>query len=183
MLLRLLLSFCLCGQVLSVQAATTEHSTSVPNSAASLSSTLQLRHAWVRAMPPGSQMTAAYFMLTNEGTEVQTLVGANSDIATSAGLHRSTQQQGHASMKALKQVVIEPGASTTFRPGGLHVMLEGLKFSPRVGDRVPVCLVFVKGRICETFLVLRHAPSATSSTVMPSMAMPAMSAHQHTPTN
>lgn len=128
-------------------------------------------------------MTAAYFTLTNQGAEVQTLVGANSDIATSAGLHRSTQQQGHASMKALKQVVIEPGASITFKPGGLHVMLEGLKLSPRAGDRVPVCLVFVKGRICETFLVLRHASSETSPTVMPSMAMPARSGHQHAPAN
>lgn len=159
MLLRTILLFCLCGLVMSVQAATVDHDMATQKSATSLAASLALSHAWVRAMPPGSQMTAAYFTLTNQSHNTVTLVGASSEIATSAGLHRSTQQQGHASMHAIKQLQVKPGASVTFKPGGLHVMLEGLKLAPRAGDRVPVCLRFVNGHVCEAFLALKRAPN------------------------
>jgi copper(I)-binding protein len=45
-------------------------------------------------------------------------------------------------MRRLQVLAIAPGATVTFAPGGLHLMLENLRKPVKIGDRVPVVLTF-----------------------------------------
>jgi copper(I)-binding protein len=45
-------------------------------------------------------------------------------------------------MRRLQILTIAPGATATFAPGGLHLMLESLRKPVKIGDRVPVVLTF-----------------------------------------
>jgi copper(I)-binding protein len=117
-----------------------------------------IRDIWIRAMPPVSTMTAAYFTLINEGDKPVTLIGAQSPVAGDAGLHRSMHHDGMEKMELVKQLVVMPQQRLTFSPGGLHVMLNHVKKMPSLGEKVPFCLLFVKGKVCRLFPVLMSEP-------------------------
>jgi len=83
--------------------------------------------ATVRLLPPGVPNTAAYFSLQNPSDTKQTLIGVSADFATKAEIHNHILVDGMMSMQQQSEVVIQPGESIQFSPGGLHIMLFGLK--------------------------------------------------------
>lgn len=106
---------------------------------------LEITDAWVRAVPPVSKTTAAYFTLTNNGSEAVTLTGACAKFAESAELHDMSMQDGRRSMRHIDALPLAPGESVTFGSGGLHVMLFGLTRVPAQGETVNLCLRFASG--------------------------------------
>jgi hypothetical protein len=105
--------------------------------------------AYVREMPPGMDTTAAYFTLSNKGKQDMTIVGAASPLCNVAEIHATMEKQGMTRMKHHKQVELSAGQSLTFRPGGMHLMLVGLKKRLKAGDQVPITLQLSDGRQLE----------------------------------
>jgi copper(I)-binding protein len=69
-------------------------------------------------------------------------------------------------MRAIPFLDVGGGAQISLAPGGLHLMLEGLRRPLRSGERVPVSLFFSKsGRIVVNLAVGSEGPA------MPGMAM------------
>lgn len=121
---------------------------------------VEVTGAWVRAVPPVSTTTAAYFTLTNRtGVEV-VLTGAQVEFATEVELHdMSMNADGMRSMKHIESLPVAPGESVSLAPGGIHVMLFGLTDVPAEDETVSVCLRFAEAPPhCEMFPVLREAP-------------------------
>ena len=113
---------------------------------------LSVSDAWVRAVPPVSKTSAAYFTLTNSGEEAVTLVGASADFAGSAELHDMSMHEGKRSMRHIDALPLAPGDSVTFGSGGLHVMLFGLVRVPAMGEQVTLCLQFAEhAPVCDAF--------------------------------
>ena len=113
---------------------------------------LELSDAWVRAVPPVSKTTAAYFTLTNQGEEEIILSGAAADFAGATELHDMSMHEGKRSMRHIESLPLAPGESVTFGSGGLHVMLFGLKRVPAQGEQVTLCLQFVeRDALCAPF--------------------------------
>lgn len=83
--------------------------------------------ATVRLLPPGVPNTAAYFSLQNPSDTKQTLIGVSADFATKAEIHNHILVDDMMRMQQQSEVVIQPGESIQFSPGGLHIMLFGLK--------------------------------------------------------
>jgi len=83
--------------------------------------------ATVRLLPPGVPNTAAYFSIQNSSDTTQILIGASADFATKAEIHNHIMVDDMMRMEQLSEVVINPGESVRFAPGGLHLMLFGLK--------------------------------------------------------
>ena len=118
-----------------------------------------ISNAWVRAVPPVSTTSAAYFSLTNHTASAVTLVGAQVDFSDDVELHdMSMNEDGIRNMKHIAELAVSPGETVTLAPGGLHMMLFGLTSVPKEGEDVNVCVQFSDApQHCEIFPVLREA--------------------------
>ncbi|MFK8042323.1 copper chaperone PCu(A)C [Congregibacter sp.] len=130
-------------------------------SASIAAETLQLSNAWVRAMPPGQKMTAAYFQVRNPSASAITIKGVSSS-AGMASLHETRLEGGRSTMQPVNTLTIEAEGVIELEPGGLHIMLMGLQSTPAEGDTVPVCLQTNEGESCTDAQVRRAAPEAKS---------------------
>ncbi len=83
--------------------------------------------AKIRLLPPGVPNSAAYFSITNDTDAPLVLVGARANFANKAELHNHVHENGMMRMQQQAEVSIDPGATLHFTPGGLHIMLFGLK--------------------------------------------------------
>ena len=115
---------------------------------------LELTDAWVRAVPPVSTTTAAYFTLKNNGTEPVVLAGASAAFAGAAELHDMSMHEGRRRMRRVEALPLAAGESVTFGSGGLHVMLFRLSKVPVQGETVELCLTFAeRAPLCAPFAV------------------------------
>ena len=103
--------------------------------------------ATVRLLPPGVPNTAAYFSIQNQSDTDQTLVGASADFVAKAEIHNHILVDDMMSMKQQSEVVIQPGETVSFSPGGLHIMLFGLKQPLREGQSVVFSLQTKEGKL------------------------------------
>jgi copper(I)-binding protein len=123
---------------------------------------LQLSLAWVRAMPPGRDMTAAYLTVANPTDSAITIRGARSSRGD-ASLHENRRVDGQVQMRALAELTVPAHAEIKLEPGGLHIMLMDLANTPAEGEQLRLCLVSTAGTVCADAPVLRRAPDATTS--------------------
>ena len=119
--------------------------------------------ATVRLLPPGVPNTAAYFSIQNSTDTSHTLSGVSADFATKAEIHNHIMVDDMMRMQQQSEVVIPPGESVHFSPGGLHIMLFGLKQPLIEGQSVTFSLQTKDGdSISITANVARPKPSAHS---------------------
>jgi len=104
---------------------------------------LRVTQPWARPGAAGDN-SAIYLVIDNPTSEAETLLGAATDVAASTELHRSTMENGMMMMEAQEKVFIDARSKVVFEPGGLHVMLVGLKQDLRAGDTIRLTLNFEK---------------------------------------
>lgn len=102
---------------------------------------LQVEQAWVRLPPPVSDTAAAYALFRNPGKHDVRIVGVSADVAVSAMLH--TMAGGR--MRALKALEVPAGGEVRLAPGGMHIMLMGLKHPLAAGEQVHIDLEYTDG--------------------------------------
>ena len=103
---------------------------------------IEIGHIWTRATAPGMTTAAVYMPLLNTGTKTDELVGASSDWADKIEIHESTNENNIARMKMLDSLALEPNKPVAMRPGGIHLMVIGLKHQLKKGDMFPLTLQF-----------------------------------------
>lgn len=101
---------------------------------------LQVNDVWARPGLAGGN-SAAYFVIENATGGDDTLLSASSDIAEAVELHMTSMQDGAMQMMPQENVPV-PAGKTEFKPGGLHVMLIGLKRDLNPGDTFSLTLNF-----------------------------------------
>lgn len=124
----------------------------------SASSAVMISDAWVRAVPPVSRNTAAYFSLT--ALENDTLLSVSADVADSVEMHEMQRSASGVSMQALERVNLPAMQPVHFAPGGNHVMLIGLKKPLAKGDSVVLTLKLQKAGIMPVIAKVQEAPAA-----------------------
>jgi copper(I)-binding protein len=100
--------------------------------------------AWARAGTASARTGAAYVTVTNTGRSPDRIIAASTPIAEKAELHSHAMDKGVMTMQAVQAVDIQAGKSVTFNPGGLHVMLIGLKQPLTQGSHFPLTLTLEK---------------------------------------
>ncbi|NCC28249.1 MAG: copper chaperone PCu(A)C, partial [Gammaproteobacteria bacterium] len=60
-------------------------------------------------------------------------------------LHTHVEEDGMMRMRRIEKIEIPAGETVTLKPGGLHVMLIGLKQPLEPGDTVDLALTFEDG--------------------------------------
>jgi copper(I)-binding protein len=106
---------------------------------------LLIERPWIRETPKGASIAAGYLKITNHGQSADRLVGGTTAAAARVEVHEMSMQQGVMKMRPLQAgLEIKPGAAVELTPGGLHIMLVGIKERLTPGQRVRVTLSFEK---------------------------------------
>ena len=114
--------------------------------------------AWVRASIGGSKVSAVYLAITNRGETVDRLVGAATERAGHAMIHRSVVEDGVMKMRRVDAIEIPSGESVRLEPGGLHVMLMGVSSPLETEERISVTLVFERAGEVALSVPVRMSP-------------------------
>ena len=108
---------------------------------------IHVEHPWSRATIGSSDIGVIYLTLSNQGDEVDRLISVSTPIAEHASVHETVEQNGMIGMQPAGVVEIQPGGQKILepgQPGGLHIMLMGLKKAILEGDTFPLILAFEK---------------------------------------
>jgi hypothetical protein len=104
---------------------------------------VSVKEPWVRATVAGQSVAAAFMIL--ESARDARLVAASSPAAERVEIHATILEGGVAKMRPLPRVDLPAGRPVKLAPGGIHVMLLGLKTPLVAGTTVPLTL-HVEGR-------------------------------------
>ena len=110
---------------------------------------LTIGDAWARASAGPAKAGAAYVTITNGGTETDRLIAVTTPVARKAAVHAHMMDGGVKKMRPVEAAEFNPGEPTVFMPGGLHVMLMGLRAPLVKGDTFPLTLAFERSGIVE----------------------------------
>ena len=102
---------------------------------------IEVREPWMRPAAQGEN-GAVYFVIHNRGSAADTLTGVSSNVAEAVEMHESSMSGDVMQMQQLDSVPLEGSSETIFEPGGLHIMLVGLKKDLKIGDEIEITLYF-----------------------------------------
>jgi copper(I)-binding protein len=105
---------------------------------------IRVEQPWARATPGRTTNGAAYFKLRNSGKKADRLLAVSTPVARRAELHTHRMSGGIMRMRPVDRVDLSAGGDVTFKPGGYHVMLMGLKSPLKKGTQIPLTLTFKK---------------------------------------
>ena len=111
----------------------------------SVSSQIEVQHAWSRATPPGAKVAAGYVILRNKAAAPDRLVGASSSTAARVETHVVEKQGEVMRMREVKGYDVPAKGSFELKPGGPHLMFVDIKRPFKEGEKVPVVLRFQNG--------------------------------------
>ena len=83
--------------------------------------------ASIRAPIPGHSMTAGFLTINNTGKDSCVLTSAASEFAKKIEFHTHQHVNGMMQMRPVESVEVAANSSLEFKPGGLHLMLFGVK--------------------------------------------------------
>ncbi len=110
----------------------------------SAQNTIVVERPWARATPVGARTGVVYVTLFNNGSSSDSLVSAATPVADQVQFHSATEENGVSRMREMRTVDVTPGAKVAFSPGGLHIMVVGLKQPLKEGQTFPLTLTFEK---------------------------------------
>lgn len=111
---------------------------------------LELKQTWTRQTPPAAKVGAAYMIIENAG-DADRLIAAQSPVAQRVEIHSMEMDGGIMKMRELEDgLPVTANGTTTLEPGGLHLMLMGLKEPIAVDMTVPITVTFENAGTVET---------------------------------
>lgn len=122
---------------------------------------LSIEHVWARSSAASSQNAAVYLTLSNHGKTPDRLLTASTPYASQTQIHRSSVENGVMQMREITDgIAVQPGKTVKFAPGGLHIMLLGLKQPLKSGEHFPLSLRFDKAGERQVEVKVQDAPAA-----------------------
>jgi len=106
---------------------------------------IQVRDAYSYESVLGN-VGVVYLTIANRGTRPDTLVDVEVSAALVAMVHDQVAQGDMVEMRHVGPLPIPPRSTVVLRPGGLHVMMEGLDRAPVAGDTLTVTARFAGGQ-------------------------------------
>ena len=106
-------------------------------------------HPWSRPAAQGHN-GVIYLGIKNQGAADDRLVAVSTPLATKVELHRSTMEEGVHRMEKVESIVVPAGGTVELAPGGLHIMLIGLKFMLMAEETIPVTFTFERSGAITT---------------------------------
>jgi len=123
-------------------------------------------------VPALPTQAAVRFVVENGTGDDDVLIAASSPIAEHVTIHRSTvSSKGLSTMEPVARLKIPARSRVTFAPGGLHVMLTGLRHRLVAGQTFTLKLTFDKAGTRSAAVTVVKPGTAGSSEDMSNMDM------------
>ena len=103
---------------------------------------LTIDHAWARATVHGQRAGGAFLKFDNRGSAADKLLSVRADVADSVEMHSMTMEGDVMRMRQVPAIEVPGGQAVELKPGGLHLMLMGLRQPLRAGSSFPLTLKF-----------------------------------------
>ena len=124
---------------------------------------ITISHAWARASPSvQAKNGVSYMTLHNGGASIDRLIGVSTFIADRAELHAHEMKNNVMKMRHIKAIDIPAGGTVELKPGGLHVMLFGLRTPLQKGRKFPMVLQFESAGEVDLEVVIESVASRGS---------------------
>jgi copper(I)-binding protein len=123
---------------------------------------LKIDHPWARPTVPGQSTGGGYLSVHNGGSKPDRLLGASSPAAATVEVHEMRMEGDVMRMREIKALELPAGKRVTLAPGGLHLMLVGLKAPLKVGDKLPVRLRFEAAGEIDVAFQVENAPVSSA---------------------
>jgi periplasmic copper chaperone A len=136
--------------------------------APALAGDITVADPFARASAGMAEVGAAFMTLRNTSKSDDQLIGASAPVSGSAELHNHIKDGDIMRMRQVPSINIPAGGTVALQPGGLHVMLMGLKQPLKQGEVFPLTLTFAKAGTMTVEVTVK-APAA----------MAPMPGHQH----
>ena len=101
---------------------------------------LDVEEPYARSVPPGQPNSVVFMHIVNRGDTARALVSGKTDAADVVELHTHTMEDGMMKMRRVERIEIPGKGAVSLEPGGLHVMLIGLKRNLVPGETVDLTL-------------------------------------------
>ena len=125
---------------------------------------ISISNPWARPTIAASTTSAGYVTIRNSGAKADRLLAAKTEFAQSVEIHTHIMDGDIARMRRVEAVDVPAGQTVAFNPGGLHLMVLGLKQPLKEGESLPLTLVFeTAGEIKVTAAVRKSAPAAPAA--------------------
>lgn len=121
---------------------------------------LVIEHAWSRASTTANGV--AFFTIDNSGKDADKLLSVSGAIADMVSLHTHVMDGEVMRMRAVDAIDIPAGGKAELKPGGLHIMLMGLKAPLKEGQMFPLTLTFQKAGKVEVQVMVEAAGAAAA---------------------
>ena len=103
---------------------------------------VQVTDAWVRAIPPSRDVTAAFLVIENKTDQAKILLSVESDAAETVELHTMKYVNEMMKMQKVDQIEIPAQSKGELKPGGDHIMMFGVNRPLVEGDSLSLSLRF-----------------------------------------
>ena len=120
---------------------------------------IEVKNAWVRALPPNMKMTAAYMMLHNHSGMEDKLELVETPIAGVVETHMVVKKDEVMSMKPVPHIPVPAMGVQELKPGSYHLMLIQLNKVPQKGEKVTMLLHFKYAGTMEITATVKEGPS------------------------
>ena len=110
---------------------------------------LQIIHPHIPQPAATAKAAGGFMAITNNGTEIERLIGVETGIAAKSSVHESkVDANGIGTMTHVDAIEIAPGETINLEHGGYHVMFMGLARPLTEGERHKAVLIFERaGRV------------------------------------
>lgn len=140
-------------------------------STAAYAADIAVTDAFSRASAPTAKAGAAFLTIKiSEGAD--RLISASSPVSEKVELHTHLMEDGIARMRPVAAIDVTADAPAVLKPGGLHIMLIGLKAPLKQGESFPLTLNFEKAGPVAVTVPVQAAGAARP-------AAPVGDAHDH----
>jgi len=124
-------------------------------SLAASQASITVNDPYVRAVPPGQTISAAFMKINNTTDKEMLLVNATSNVSKVVELHSHVHENGMMKMRQVESIKIPANGQATLEPGGFHIMLIGLHDNLKIGQEVPITLTFSDNSTMDIKTVVR----------------------------
>ena len=101
---------------------------------------LMISGAYIRTMPPGQKVTAAFLTVSNVEEFDCQILSATSPLTNRIEFHQHRHVDGLMRMRQMQSVLIAAGETVVFKPGAFHIMFFNVGHPLMAGHKTALTL-------------------------------------------
>ncbi|MGF1690721.1 copper chaperone PCu(A)C [Photobacterium kagoshimensis] len=128
------------------------------------SADVMVHDAYARATPPNAVNSAIFMHLMNKEDTARQIIDAQSNAADVVELHNHIMTDGMMQMRKVNSIDIPANGIAELKPGGMHIMLLGLKGDLQEGEAIKLTLKFANGEEKELSVPVKKVMAGMKKT-------------------